>query len=457
MRLRAVVAWVFVAVVAAGAYFYSVHTAERREQAREEAARAVSLGDPLNVTVVELKGRDYPRPVRIVRQDQKYRWFMEKPVAWPADNLMVGRLIGAVLDAKAVRKIPHQGNLEQYGLKPPRIEITLTDRKGGRATLLIGDLSPTGKFCYAMRPGAGEVLFLPGRDRAAFSYSVFRLRDKAVLDFVISDVERLELAWGEERPMVIRRVRGGAEPVWRFADGAEASAEAVEDFLMRLHGLRAVDYVDRGLDLPEMGLQPPRGRMVLGIAGGEPVGILIGGKVPGREERYLRRLEGGPAIVVKAKEVEGLRVTRHQLAERRVWRIDRERAVALEVRRGGKSLAYAKEEGAWRRTRPPGDTKAGTAAPLLIWDLSELKYEKLLPPGDYGLDPPQARITLTLEAPAKEGKGRVIVRRLRLGRVDPATGLLAVQVEGDGRIFGVKPKIWDSLPPAEGGQVKEKD
>ncbi len=61
-----------------------------------------------------------------------------------------------------------------------------------------------------------------------------------------------------------------------------------------------------------------------------------------------------------------------------------------------------------------------------------------------GLDKPQAVITLTLRA--KDKAGTVESKVLMLGKVDKASGLLAVRIPGDKRIFGLKADFLSSLP-----------
>ena len=104
----------------------------------------------------------------------------------------------------------------------------------------------------------------------------------------------------------------------------------------------------------------------------------MGGKVAGREERYVRRLGGGPVMVLKQAALDRLwAADRFSLSQRRLLRFDRDAAVALSVTRGKEVLNYAKQGGVWVRTQPPGDEKSGEAASLLVWDLGNLKWQKV--------------------------------------------------------------------------------
>lgn len=447
--------WILVLAAAGGLYFWSLKAEQSRETALDRTNRVAALDDPLNVQALELSGRYYPKAVTIVRRDKEHHWWITAPVNWAADNLAVGRLIGDVLDARTAGRVKGEADPADFGLKPPRVKLTLTDRKGVKSVLLAGDLSPTRKFLYASRPG-GPVLMIPSEIRGALFRTVLDLRDKAALDFVAADVDRLEMTWRDAPAVKVLRKRGGADPRWEFEGGDLASADNVEDLLFQIHGLMAVDFLDQGVDEAKMGLKRPWGRVVLGLEGGDRKGLVLGGPTGTAGERYVRRLSGGPVMVLKQLSLDRLRRTRKQLAERRLWRVDATNVVALAVTGGGRTMAFAKEQGRWRRTQPPGDLRTGDPGAMLVYDLADLKWERILEPGgDYGLQPPKVSITLKVDLGAeakKAGGGVVKEMKLYLGTVDPKSGLLPARVEGDGRIFGISPSFLKSVP----GQDKKK-
>ena len=449
MTPRKIIIWLLFLAVAGTLYFMSEAVDRRSQEQERESNRLVHLSDPLNVVSFSISGKEIPKTIRIERRDAEHRWEMVKPVLYEADSMQVGRLISTVLDGQIKGRIEKPGDLKQFGLDPPAIKLTLTDRQGDQAVLWLGHLSPTKEFAYASAPGKNEVWLVEPTLRGAVNRSVFELRDKSVLDFVVNKVEGLELNTGKQ-PLKLKRLQGGADARWQFSDGAEADASAVEDVLLVVHGLMAVDFLDQGIDLKKMGLEEPSGGVVLAMEGGGKKGLLIGGKVTGRDERYVRRLSGGPVMVVKERSLDRLRrVTRFSLSQRRLLRFPREAAVALSVERGGRKLSYAKRGGVWVRTQPPGDEKSGEAASLLVWDLGNVKWQKILGAGGLlGLDKPAAVITLTLENPSgQEGKAPTVQKQvLILGRIDKKSGLLAAKVKGDDRVFGLAADFMDNLP-----------
>ncbi len=445
MTPRRLIIWVLFLAIAAALWFMSEAVDQKAEEAEDRGNRIVSLEDPLNVQSFTISGAAVPKPIQIERRDKEHRWVLTQPVKWEADGMAVGRLLTAVLEGKIAERIKDPSGLKQFGLKPPQVELTLTDRSGDQAVLWLGELNPDKKFAYAAAPGSKEIWMLDPKVLSAVNQTVFELRNKVVLDFVVGQVSGLRLSGGQQ-PLELKRSKGGAQPVWQFADGAECDSEAVEEVLFKVHGLRTLDFIDLGINPELMGLAAPSGQVGLSFAKAGSQGLILGGPVPGRDETYLRRAAGGPVMVVKSASLAPLKaVTRFQLSQRRLFKFPRENAVALSVKRGGVVIKYAKDEGQWRRTQPPGDLKTGQVGALLAWDLGNLKWQKILDKNRaLGLDKPQAVITLTLRA---EGEAGTVQKKvLTVGQVDQASGLLAVTKPGDQRVFGLKADFIKSLP-----------
>ncbi len=445
---KVIIIWLMCLAAAVALYFFSDAVDQRSEEHERESNRLVRLSDPLNVQSMEIAGKQMPKPIRIERRDQRHLWEMTKPVACQADGMQVGRLLSAVLEGQIKGRIEKPGELGQFGLDPAALKLTLTDRKGGTAVLLMGNLSPTKEFAYAAAPGGNQVWLVEPTLRGAINRSVFELRDKAALDFVVNKVTGLDMNLGKA-PLKLERTQGGAGARWQFAGGGEADTSAVEDLLFQVHGLMAMSFIDQGINREKMGLAKPAGAVVLAMEGGGKKGLVVGGRLSGRQERYVQRLSGGPVMILKQRSLDRLtQATRFSLSQRRLMRFDREAAAALSVTRGGVEFKYAKQDGVWVRTQPPGDEKSGEVASLLVWDLGNLKWQKILgDAGLLGLDNPSAVITLTLKTPEAEGKpAKVLKKTLRLGRVDKASGLLSAQVSGDDRVFGLAADFANNLP-----------
>lgn len=450
MSLRKVLAWLFILAVAIGSYYYTASESDKSDQQEKAASKAISLSDPLNIEAIELSGDDYPQPVRIERRAAEHKWQMIRPVDWTADGVRVGRLLDTLLGVRWQRRLEKQENLAEFGLEPPRVKVKLWDKKGGMDELLVGDQSPSGEFFYAAPPdGKGEVWLLPGKERQQISLTLFDLRDKAALEFVVANVTGIKLERAGSPELSLEREGEGEKAKWHFIGGEPASAEDVRDWLFQIHGIRAMDFVDTGIDEKAMGLTKPSMRLTLIMGDGSRLGLLAGAKAKTGAESYVRRLAGGPVLIVKDKGLAVLDKTGKDLAYRKVWKMEREQVVAMDIQSpAGKARSYIKDEGQWRRAQGPGKEKAETAVALLLLDLHGLKFEQLLDPkGDYGLEPPKGKIVVKEQL--KDKPDQVRVHTLNIGNALTQSGLLAVKVEGDPRIFGIKPDLLKSIPQGD--------
>ncbi len=450
MSWRKVIAWLFVLAVAVGSYYFTTHEAEETAKQLKTASKALSLSDPLNIEAVELSGDDYPQPVRIERRDAEFKWQMVRPVDWTADGVRVGRLLDTLLGIGWQRRLEKQQDIAEFGLAPPRVRVKLWDKKGGTAELLVGDESPSGEFFYAAPPDSqGEVWLLPGKERRQISLTLFDLRDKAALEFVVANVKGIKLEQAGAPELSLARKGKGEKAQWFFSDGEPASTEDVRDWLFQVHGIRVMDFVDSGIDEKAMGLTEPRTRLTLSMSDGSQSGLLVGGKAKTGAESYVRRQAGGSVLVAKDKGLAVLHKYKKDLTYRKIWKLKRAQVVALDIKGpSAKTLSYVKDEGKWRQAGEPGKEKEATAAALLLLDLQALKFEQLLQKGgDYGLAKPQW--TITVKEQLKDKPDQVRARTLKIGKIADKINLLPVQVEGDPRIFGVKPELLKSIPQGD--------
>ncbi|MCA1905534.1 MAG: DUF4340 domain-containing protein [Desulfarculus sp.] len=441
MKARQLIVWVLALAAVAAAWFITESLERDSAREKDQAGRVVSLSDPQAVAVLELGGEAFPQPVRIERRDQEHRWQITSPLQAPADSLAVGRVLGGLIDARIKERLAKPEDPAQFGLAKPWQTLALTDRGGQRTELLVGDLSPSRDLLYLAPPDRAAVWLVPAEVRGSLAKDLFDLRDKTVLDFVVSAVERLEMRLGGKN-LALTRQRGGSDPLWTLEGQGPADPRAVEDLLFQIHGLQALAFIDQGFDLAKLGLEKPGEGLWLTLEKGQKLGLAIGGQVPNQDRRHLRRWEGGPVMEVAADSLKRLERQPLDLVERHVLKLDRARASGLTLRREGRELVYAKGGEGWKRVQP---APAGEPKPdeqerpdFLLWDLASLKWEKILPPGEYGLKPARIVIEVALGAEADRPAANLT---LMIGELDPESGLLAVATPGDGRIFGVKPEL----------------
>ena len=315
----------------------------------------------------------------------------------------------------------------------------------------LGELSPSGESVYLAQAGQPGVLLAPAQLRGALAKTALELRDKTVLDFPLEQVRRLELTLAGQTLTLERAPDHGG---WLLGPGQAADPAEVENLLLQAHGLLAQGFLDKDIKPSRLGLEPPQGRLSLTLDDGSQRGLVWGGAAPGQNQAHARRLEGGPVFVVRGQSLARLERRRFDLLDRRLFSLTEAAVARLSLLGPGVERIYARQQGQWQRLRPPGNQDDGLAGQGLLADLLDLRWEKPLPAGDYGLQSPVLTISLT---PAEgQGPGQA----LQIGKIDPQTGLLAAQLTGRTEIYGIKSSFLGTIsqqigapPPALGDKA----
>ncbi len=109
------------------------------------------------------------------------------------------------------------GNLAEYGLAQPAIEVDVTEKDNKSQKLLIGDSTPTGNAAYVALAGDPRVFTLASYNKTSLDKSAKDLRDKRLLVFEQDKLSRVELSCEEAGD----RVRTDQGPV------ADCEAQAI--------------------------------------------------------------------------------------------------------------------------------------------------------------------------------------------------------------------------------------
>lgn len=440
MRSRQLLTWAVILAVAAGAWLLSAHLDQRHQEEEALASRLMPPEGVMAARSLDLAGREYPQPVRLESGGQE-GWRLTQPLQWPADGLVVGRMLTSLAQARVSQRLAQPGPLADFGLDPPSLELTLAGPSGPASRLLVGELSPSGESVYLARPGQPGVLLAPAELRGALLRGLLELRDKTVLDFPLDQVRQLELRQEGAPALLLERQEAGG---WQLAGQGAADPREVENLLLQTHGLLAQGFVDQGFKPAKLGLEPPRNLLMLTMQDGGQRGLVWGTQVPGKNQVYTRRQEGGPLLLVSDEGLARLRRQPRDLLDRRVFTLDRAAVEGLKIARQGSQMVFARQDAQWRRIEPPGGPQEAQLGERLLWDLLDLKWEQIMPPGQYGLESP----ALSLSIWPQEGPGAG--QTLDLGRADPQGGLVAARVRGRAEILGVQLNFLDKIPQEAG-------
>jgi len=127
-------------------------------------------------------------------KDASGKWQMAAPKGWRADQNEISSLLSSFSSLTSERLIDEKaGNLDQYGLSHPSVEIELTEKDNKSQKLLIGDNTPTADGAYVALAGDPRVFTLSNYVKNTLDKSAKDLRDKRLLTFESDKLSRVEL------------------------------------------------------------------------------------------------------------------------------------------------------------------------------------------------------------------------------------------------------------------------
>lgn len=213
-------------------------------------------------------------------------WKMIEPVDTEADQTEVTSLTTNLSTLEINRVIDENaGDLAQYGLATPAVQVTFTADGNVTGGIAIGDKTPTQGDVYAVRPGEKKVFLVSAFLESTLNKKPFDLRDKRILRFERDKVDGLEITQGPAR---ITLSRDGS--VWTVKQPVEARADygAIEGLLTRLSSAPMTKLIATApKDLKPYGLAQPD--VVLSIDAGGSKTVLAVAKEQNGEVHALDR------------------------------------------------------------------------------------------------------------------------------------------------------------------------
>ena len=235
-------------------YIYFVD-ANRPAGGTETLPKAFEVS-PENIVEVRLTNADGDTS-RVERIDAT--WQLLEPEKADADATAVASVTSSLASLEVQRVVDdNPADLAQYGLNPPRIDLSFRVRgEEVLQRLLVGEQTPTGGDLYAKKPDETRVFLISSFLDTTFNKTAFDFRDKAILKFVrdsangleiVRGVTTVELArdginWRIVRPMAVRADYATAEGIMtRLSAGR----------LLRIVAEEADDLRPYGLDRPAL-------------------------------------------------------------------------------------------------------------------------------------------------------------------------------------------------------------
>jgi hypothetical protein len=290
----------------------------------------------------------------------------------------------------------------------------------------------------------GAYIFLV--DRKGPSTDERRGNARRALRFAVEDVDRVNVLAGS---LEVCAQRTGS--TWRLTVPVQARADgdAVLALLDELAGLdhagvvTAAERRERKIGAREYGLDIPRARIRLGIAGRE-LEILIGRDTPVGGELYLQQVGREDVLLASTNLLAALPASAIAWRDRRLLEGEPSSVVRAEARRSDGYLLLSRGEREWRIQKPVTARADAAAVDAWLQRLHELRVLDFVADSDvaaalYGLDEPQAQLTLVARQGGREST-------LVIGREIAASPgqVYAAQREGN-HVFAVSNSVLEIL------------
>jgi uncharacterized protein DUF4340 len=187
------VATIVLAALGGTLYWSNHHKPEdtTAKAAADAPPKILALNQP-DINRVEIKKKSGVE-VTLTKNDAG-KWQISSPKALPADQNAVSTMLSNLSTLNAERSIEDKaGNLEQYGLTHPALEVEITEKDAKKHELLFGDDTPTGSATFTALGGDPRVFTVANYNKNAFDKSADDLRDKRLMTFDSDKVSRVEL------------------------------------------------------------------------------------------------------------------------------------------------------------------------------------------------------------------------------------------------------------------------
>ncbi|NKB88718.1 MAG: DUF4340 domain-containing protein [Acidobacteria bacterium] len=358
--------------ISAFVYFYEI----RGREAREEAERVDGLlvlfeGD--EVTGLTLTTEDGT----VTATKQEADWQITAPASVPADANALDALVEAAVTAQQQRIIVEGAeDLEPFGLDTPFISLVIERGDLESLEIHIGNETPVGGSAYAAVDDSGTVYAGPAALRNSLNKSLFDLRDRSVMTFDSTTINRVELE-STDLTAALNREDGGWSAEAPFAGRADASA--VDSMLRAVSSADAAAFASDAVadgSLEEFGLNEPYMIATFRGADDSSFALRIGGESTDPEGFYAMR-EGGDSVFVVATDLlDDFPSDAAALRNRQVVPVDRQRVAEITIERPGQStLQVARMGTEWSITQPSAAQADAAAVSRLLSGLVGLRAD----------------------------------------------------------------------------------
>jgi hypothetical protein len=430
-------------------YFYEIRGEPGRKQAEEASKRVFPEIEADAIRRIRLHAEG-GESVLVERRESG--WRVLEPVDFPGDEVALDGMASTLagLTSEGVVEAPQP--LAVYGLDEERRVVRFWVGEGGEELgLRLGAKTPVGSNSYVSTLVSDKVYTVPTWRLNSLQHALVDIRDRRVLHFDSSMIDRVEVSWPSGGVALEKR-----EEDWWLVEPVEGRADqdTLDNLLSDLSFLRAEGFQDQAPPDSETGLDRPEFRVHL--AGSDDQGERLEfdfalGSIAEEGHRLARAAQ--PSLY-RIREERLSDFPRELVAYRfkQISRFAASEARSFEIRfrdPGAEPMVIRGQRGEAGWETEPEPMAAGKAGNL-ISELSSLVGSDIVADsvGDeelagLGLAPP--RVALRVLGEAVEGEEPETLAEVHLGIADPDRGILARSV-GQRAVYAIEHELGEHLP-----------
>jgi hypothetical protein len=336
-------------------------------------------------------------------------WRIVAPVEAPAsetDATAIANVLGQMRIVRVIDENPT--DLKDYGLDAPRIEVDFK-ADGGKTTgrLLIGGKTATGGDLYVKRNDEKRVLLVGQYEEAALNKSTFDLRDKSIVKFDRSKVDRVDIV-ADGRTLEF--AKAGTD--WKITRplAARGDFSAVEGLVGQVESAQMKSVVGPATspaDLRKYGFEKPSA--VVNVHLGSARATLQLGAKADDTTVYARDASKPDVYTVDTAIANDLKKPVDDYRRKELFEFRAFNATHVEATRNGETIVFERVKGEgdapskWRRQSPnPGDPDTAKVDAMLA-GMADMRATSFVPTtAKTGLDSPAMTVVAKFDDGKKE-------------------------------------------------------
>lgn len=195
MKMNSLLIAAIVLAALSGVLYWSNHRkpAEPAVKISADASTKILTLSQADITKVEIKKKSGDEVTLAKNDTGKWQIMGAKPLL--ADQSEVSSMLSTLSSLSSERLIEEKaGNLTDYGLAQPAVEVDVTEKDNKTQKVFIGDKTPAGNAAYVALAGDPRVFTLANFSKTSLDKSAKDLRDKRLLLFEQDKLSRVELS-----------------------------------------------------------------------------------------------------------------------------------------------------------------------------------------------------------------------------------------------------------------------